>query len=105
MTKDRRKQASDESYRNASVAQPDSEHLAFNQTCAGSNPAGGTESQLQLVQPTVTEEQRMFQQWFEGAYEEVVSRSREALRVPKRFLVGGSPTVHQARVALGLWRN
>ena len=38
----KRKQVSDESYFNASVAQPDSEHSAFNRTCAGSNPAGGT---------------------------------------------------------------
>ena len=40
----KRKQVSDESYSNASVAQSDSEHSAFNRTCAGSNPAGGTKT-------------------------------------------------------------
>lgn len=81
MTKDRRKQMSDESYRNASVAQPDSEQLAFNQPCAGSNPAGGTEPELMLLPVVSTREDEMFAKFDQ----EMQRRVLVALRIPKRL--------------------
>ena len=82
MDKDRQKQVSDESYRSAFVAQLDSEHLAFNQTCAGSNLAGGTEPKLMLLPAVSTREDEMFAKFDQ----EMQRRVLVALRIPKRLL-------------------
>lgn len=86
MDKDRRKQVSDESYRNASVAQPDSEHLAFNQTCAGSNPAGGTEPELMLLPVVSTRGDELFARFDREMQRRVMRRVMLALRIPGRLL-------------------
>ena len=94
MTKDRRKQTADESYCNASVAQRP-EQVAFNHEVESSNLSGGTDD-LVVVPLKISEEQKMFTQWFNRFYEESRRRLYEACGVPKRYFDAARAKEHRS---------
>lgn len=49
----------------------------------GSLPSGGT---VQIIPLVISEDEKMFQEWFSRTWDEVHRRVYTDLRVPKRFL-------------------